>query len=50
MRDDNCSFTVLIKDMENVATDWNKSFFVQDDWILVIWIEFYFSVLVFLVV
>ena len=29
--DDNCSFTVLIKDMENVATDWNKSFFVEDD-------------------
>ena len=29
--DDTCSFTVLIKDMENVATDWDKSFFLRDD-------------------
>ena len=29
--DDNFSFTILIKDMENVASDWDKSFFVGDD-------------------
>ena len=27
--DDNCSFTVLIKDMESITSDWDKSSFLE---------------------